>query len=172
MGETKSSCRFRWLGIGALGSLVGTVVIVIMEKLFFQERFPELSSSPSVAVWKGALTFLYCGIVEEVLLRLFVMSLLVWVFTRVSGKRSPIPTTYYVCAIVLAAVLFGLAHLPATSSLFGGLTPLLVVRAILGNGLLGIWFGYLYWKKGLEYAIAAHMCGDIFLHLILAGWLS
>jgi len=135
-------------------------------------QFPELASSPPVAVWKGSLTFLYGGILEEVLLRLFVMSLLVWIFTRVWGKRSPIPSIYYVCAIVLAAILFGLAHLPITSSLFGGLSPLLVIRALLGNGLLGIWFGYLYWKKGLEYAIAAHMCGDFFLHLVVAAWLS
>jgi len=110
--------------------------------------------------------------VEEVLLRLFVMSLLVWIFTRIGSRRMPVPSIYYVCAIVLASLLFGLAHLPATANLYGELTPLLVVRAIVGNGLLGIWFGYLYWKKGLEYAIAAHMAGDIFLHAVLAALLS
>ncbi|MCR8657657.1 CPBP family intramembrane glutamic endopeptidase [Paenibacillus endoradicis] len=171
-GGNKVNVSFGWLGIGALGSLLGTMVIVLMEKELFQPRLPQVFSEPSVALWKGALTFLYGGVVEEILLRLFVMSLIVWVFTRVGGKRSPIPSIYYVLAIVLAAILFGLAHLPATMSLFGELTPLLVIRAILSNGLLGVWFGYLYWKKGLEYAIVAHMFADIFLHVVLAAWLT
>lgn len=168
-GGKKVTISFRWLGIGGLGALVGTIVIVVMEKMVFQPRFPVLTSSPPVALWKGALTFLYGGIVEEVLLRLFVMSLLVWLFTLVRRTRSNIPTIYYVCSIVLSAVLFGLGHLPATMSMYGEITPLLVVRAILSNGLLGIWFGYLFWKKGLEYAIVSHMFADIFLHVV-ASW--
>jgi len=38
-GGKKVALSLRWLGIGALGSLVGTVVIVLMEKLFFKCNF-------------------------------------------------------------------------------------------------------------------------------------
>lgn len=170
-GGEKVRVSFRWIGIGALGSFIGTGIIVVLEKFYFQPQFPVSVQESSVALWKGALTFLYGGIVEEVLLRLFVMSLLVWLFTRFGKKTFPLPSFYYIIAIVLSATLFGLAHLPATATHFGGITPLLVARALIGNGLLGMWFGYLYWKKGLEYAMAAHMCGDLFLHLLFAAWL-
>jgi membrane protease YdiL (CAAX protease family) len=34
------------------------------------------------------------------------------------------------------------------------------------NGLGGLAFGWLYWKRGLESAIMAHFSADIVLHVI------
>ena len=70
-------------------------------------------------------------------------------------------------ANVLAAVLFGLGHLPATAALFP-LTPLVITRAVVLNGLLGIAFGYLYMTRGLESAMISHFSADIVLHVLLA----
>jgi membrane protease YdiL (CAAX protease family) len=36
------------------------------------------------------------------------------------------------------------------------------------NGLAGVAFGWLYWKRGLESAIVAHFSADIILHVLLA----
>src|SRR6185503_19579216 len=49
-------------------------------------------------------------------------------------------------------LLFGLGHLPS-ASLFMKITPLVVVAAIVLNGLAGIAFGYLYRRRGLESAM-------------------
>ena len=43
------------------------------------------------------------------------------------------------------------------------LTPLLVVRALVLNGVAGVAFGYLYWRQGLE----AAMLGHISAHLVM-----
>jgi hypothetical protein len=36
------------------------------------------------------------------------------------------------------------------------------------NGLIGITFGYLYFKHGMEAAMLSHFTADIILHVILA----
>jgi len=68
---------------------------------------------------------------------------------------------------MLAAILFGLGHLPATSMLLP-LTPLVITRAIILNGLLDVAFGYLYMTRGLESAMISHFSADIVLHVLLA----
>src|SRR5690625_37887 len=79
----------------------------------------------------------------------------------ISGKeQNKIPNSFYYIAIILTAILFGLGHLPATIEVFGELSTMIVTRALVLNGLLGLWFGYLYWKKGLEYAMIAHLSAN------------
>jgi hypothetical protein len=159
----------KWLLLAILGSFLGSLLIVGLEVYLFQPNMPVLTSVPQAAWWANMLTALYGGIVEEVLMRLFVMTFIVWLLGWFRVRlRMPIPPIRYWIAIVLASLLFAVGHLPATYQLFGQLTPLLVVRAIIGNGMLGVWFGYLYWKKGFEYAVLSHMAGDVFLHVLLA----
>lgn len=72
----------------------------------------------------------------------------------------------------MTSILFGLGHIPATIEVFGELTTMLFVRALLLNGLFGLWFGYLYFRKGLEYAIIAHFSVDIFIHVLFTSIIS
>lgn len=46
--------------------------------------------------------------------------------------------------------------MPATAASVG-VTPLLVARAILLNGIIGIAAGYLFWQYGLGAAMLAHL---------------
>jgi hypothetical protein len=41
------------------------------------------------------------------------------------------------------------------------LTPGLIVRALLLNGVAGIAFGYLYWRQGSEAAMVGHMAAHL-----------
>lgn len=102
------------------------------------------------------LGLLYGGIVEELLLRWGIMSLLVWIGWRViqRGKGQAHPALVW-AAIFLAAVLFGVGHLPAMASMVE-LTPLITIRTILLNALGGLLFGWLYWRRSLEVAMVAH----------------
>lgn len=107
------------------------------------------------------LGLLYGGVVEELLLRWGVMSLLVWVgwrlFQRNGGQAHP---ALVWTANILAAVLFGIGHLPALAGMVE-LTPLIIFRTILLNALGGILFGWLYWRRNLETAMVAHASGHI-----------
>jgi membrane protease YdiL (CAAX protease family) len=71
----------------------------------------------------------------------------------------------YWSAIVIAAVLFGAGHLPATAALTP-LTLVVVSRAIVLNGIAGVAFGVLYWRNGLEAAMLAHFGSDVVLHVL------
>lgn len=107
------------------------------------------------------LGLLYGGIVEELLLRWGVMSLLVWLGWRVIlRKEGEVSPAMFWGAIILAAVLFGIGHLPALANMVE-LTPLLVIRTILLNALGGILFGWLFWRRGLEVAMVAHAAAHV-----------
>jgi Type II CAAX prenyl endopeptidase Rce1-like len=118
--------------------------------------------------WQGFLASFYGGIDEEILLRLFLMSLLAWLGKFISHTAEGKPTSGVLwTANILAAILFGLGHLPATAAIMT-ITPLVVVRAIVLNGLLGIGFGYFYSKYGLESAMLSHFSADIILHVVFS----
>ena len=102
-------------------------------------------------------SILYGGVVEETMLRLFVMSLAAWLLWKLCfRKKAAPPTGVLVAANVVAALLFAAGHLPGTAQVFGELTPLLVFRCFLLNGGFGLVFGRLYRKYGIQYAMLCH----------------
>jgi hypothetical protein len=108
---------------------------------------------------------LYGGITEEILMRWGLMSLLVWAAWRVLQKGQGNPdTVYVVLAIGVSAIAFGLGHLPLAFTLSSQATASLVTYIIVGNAFFGLIAGYLYWQKGLEAAIIAHVT----VHLVMA----
>jgi membrane protease YdiL (CAAX protease family) len=156
--------------------VVGSVLIIALDLFVFQPSLlAQMGSAANVlnlaaqpAAWKGLLASFYGGIDEEILLRLFLFSLLAWLGKFVSHTLEGRPTLPVLwIANIIAAILFGLGHLPATAMLIS-LTPLVIVRAIVLNGLVGIVFGYLYWTRGLESAMLSHFSADIVLHVLLA----
>ncbi|MBA4494620.1 CPBP family intramembrane glutamic endopeptidase [Paenactinomyces guangxiensis] len=169
----KPSFSTSWLCFSFLGGALGALLIVLIDKFIFVPHISQLAKVEPSPWWSGLLTMLYGGIVEEVLARLFVMTLFVWLLAQITGKeRGNIPAGFFWLGIFAAALLFGSLHLPTTEQAFGELTPLIVTRGLLMNGLLGIYFGYLYWKKGLEYAIIAHISADLFLHAVFPNVFS
>lgn len=158
------------LGAGAAGLLTGGVLLLLDR--CFAPLLPALAQGalPAVALWKCLLASFYGGITEELLLRLFLMTLLAWLLWRVFWRRQqPVPPAVFWVAILVAAVLFGAAHLPAAQGLWP-LTGRVVVRTLVLNALGGVVFGYLYWRRGLEHAMLAHLCADLVLHGIGDSW--
>ena len=159
-----------------LVGIIGTLVILALEFLVFQPAIRHQSPAAAAALslwnqpaaWKGLLASFFGGIDEEIQLRLFALSLLLWLARFIFRKPDGRPTsTAFWIANIVAALLFGLGHLPVYS-LLAPLTPVIIVRAAVLNGLLGLAFGYLYWRRGLESAMVAHFSADLLLHVILA----
>lgn len=114
-------------------------------------------------------SILYGGIVEELMLRLFLMSLLsliLWKLLFRERGRERIPPVVFSCANLVSALLFAAGHLPTTVSMFGGLTPLVVLRCFLLNGVLGLVFGWLYRRLGIQYAMIGHAGAHLVSKLI------
>jgi membrane protease YdiL (CAAX protease family) len=92
------------------------------------------------------------------------MSFLVWLLWRIFQKGTGRPRAiFFIAAILISAFLFAAGHLPIAVTLAGQTSAPVVAFVLAGNSLFGLVAGFLYWKKGLETAIIAH----IFTHVIL-----
>lgn len=153
-----------------IGAFLLSFLVILLDVFVFAPLIEGDTNQIGETIWwQGVLASIYGGITEELMLRLFGMTFIVWLLAKLMKKeREEIPKGYYYFAIIFTAILFGLGHIPATIEVFGELTPLLFTRAILFNGLLGLWFGYVYYEKGLEYAMVAHISADLFIHVLFS----
>ena len=137
-------------------SLIGGVLFILPDYFIFGS-FSEVirdsyTAKPTINFIISCLT--YAPVVEEVMLRLFFMSLIAFGLWKLS-HRDRVSEKQMIIANVIAALLFSAGHLPATALMLG-LTPLIVIRCFLLNGAFGLAFGYLYRKHGIQYAMLAH----------------
>ena len=164
------------IGWGVLAGVVIIALDLLMQAILsgdpgalFRQLLAQFSgASGQPPAWQGFLASFYGGINEEILLRLFLLSLLAWLgkFIARDEQGRPKPAVLWT-ANILAALLFGLGHLP-TMALLTTLTPFIVFRTVLLNAVGGVIFGYLYTSRGLESAILGHFSADIVLHVLLA----
>lgn len=112
----------------------------------------------------------YGGVIEEVMLRLFFMSLVafcIWkIFYRKKDKEK-IPCGVFVFANIISAIIFAVGHIPATMTIFGEINFLIIVRCFLLNGGFGLLFGRFYRKYGIQYAFVGHIGVHVVSKLIL-----
>jgi hypothetical protein len=153
------------LGISICSGIAVAVALFGLDAIFTALGSGITTHQSYAPIWQTLLASFYGGIVEEVLMRLFLMSLFVWVGMKILKRKQPSQAGIMI-PIFLAAIIFGLGHLPITASLTA-VTTLVVVRAIILNGIGGVVFGWLFWKKGLESAMIAHFTTDIFLLTLL-----
>lgn len=150
-------------------SLFIALFITLADKFIFAPYLPQEAATYKFSFLYFISSILYGGIIEELLLRLFLMSLIAFILFKVfvrTQERGFIPSWIFIVSIILAAIIFGLGHLPATAQTIELSTPI-IVRAIILNGVGGIAFGYLYWKIGLSHAIYAHVLTHVFNQLII-----
>ena len=144
----------------------GVAVAIYALDALFAALGATISTHQNIApVWQKLLAAVYGGTTEEILMRLFLMTFLIWIGMKLFKQSKPTKAGIII-PILLAAIIFGLGHLPITASLTQ-IDTLVVTRAIILNGIGGVVFGWLFWKKGLESAMIAHFTADIFLLTIL-----
>lgn len=141
-----------------LVGIIGGLVMILSDTLFFGKHSQIIADSylvkPTVSYILASVT--YGAVIEEVMLRLFMMSLTAWLLHKVfEQKKTEVSTAVLVVSNLLSAALFAAGHLPATLTLLGS-SPLIIFRCFLLNGGLGLLFGWLYRKHGLHYAMVAH----------------
>ncbi|HEY6230405.1 MAG TPA: CPBP family intramembrane glutamic endopeptidase [Pyrinomonadaceae bacterium] len=152
------------------GLLTGVVIGIILAACLLALA-PRLPNLPFVIVakfpiWKRFLACFYGGVYEELFTRLFLLSSIAWLVNRSWRKPAPpLSNAAFWIANILTAILFGLGHLPS-ALLFMPVTALVVVAALLLNGIAGIAFGYLFRTRGLEAAMVAHFTADFFIWVV------
>jgi hypothetical protein len=116
--------------------------------------------------WAALLGSVGAGISEEIWLRLGVMTFFVWLLAKLTRQRPPGAAVIWISNL-LACLVFGALHLPQAARLSGHLSGQLVAFALVGNGVPGLMFGWLYWRKGLIAAMVCHAMTDIIIKVVL-----
>ena len=134
-------------------------LVMILSDIFVFGKYSDAiinsyATKPTISYMLATVT--YGAVIEEVMLRLFFTSLIVFVIHKIFRKKYDKPTTaFFVVANVITAILFAAGHLPATFILLGK-SPVIILRCFLLNGGIRLLFGFLYRKYGLRYAMIAH----------------
>jgi hypothetical protein len=160
--------RALWLTPLWLGLLLGAA-LTLVDWLFSLGRAWEGFAHPTFPL--SLFASISAGIGEEILFRLFVLSL--WAFMinlllRVRGGR----TAALWVGNAFAALAFAAGHLPALMMLTGASSPaelpaLALVELVLLNGIIGLVAGQQFIKNGLVAAVGIHFWADVAWHVVL-----
>lgn len=142
-----------------LGIIAGVLITIV--GLVFRSSLPQefVALGEKMKVTPIA-RFGYGGFTEEILMRYGFMTLIVWVIYKITKQLKP--HTYWL-GIIIATFLFAFGHFPVVYNAVKNPSIALLSYVLIGNASAGIFFGWLYWKKGLEAAFIAH----IFAHIIM-----
>jgi hypothetical protein len=137
---------------GMLATIAGSVMVFLMSRNADPEHYP--------ASWQLILASIKAGVTEEILMRVLLMSVFVWLGSLISKDSGGRPTQrVFWVAIVLCALLFGGSHVENRLGLPGIAENDLAI-IMLVNTFLAIVLGWLFWKLGLEAAVFAHFMID------------
>ena len=148
------------LKYGVIGGVLSGILLSLLGFIFkpmLPTEFIELGESLQLTL---VARFLYGGLTEEILMRFGLMTLIVWIASKIFKGTKPI---VYWIGILLASLIFAIAHFPIAYQSIANPSTGLLTFILIGNSIGGLIFGWLYWKKGLECAFIAHL----FTHVIL-----
>jgi membrane protease YdiL (CAAX protease family) len=95
-------------------------------------------------------------LVEEVAVRLFLMSAIAWLVSRATGRAS----LAFVVALAGSSLVFALLHLarpvPGDQALANFYRAALIAKYTLA----GLPLGWVFWRSGLPYAIVCHVAAN------------
>jgi membrane protease YdiL (CAAX protease family) len=143
-----------------VGGVMAGIIIVLLSVLCSPLLPKELLDLEKQFQPHFLTRFLYGGITEEIIVRWGILSLIMLLFKSIFKHNSPL---FWWISIVISSILFGLGHLPITFMLVKNATPFLIFFIVFSNSIFGVISGWLFWKKGLEASMIAH----IIAHCIL-----
>ncbi|HVP14561.1 MAG TPA: CPBP family intramembrane glutamic endopeptidase [Terriglobales bacterium] len=163
----------RWAAVAALAAF--GVDAFFVRALGVRVPAPEIHARIDVVWWRGALASLWAPFAEETFDRLLLLSLVAWIGTslfRARGSRGR--TVALWCAILLTATFFGWYHIGNERIFAQVVPPIVALRTVLIILPVGLAFGWLYVRRGLEAAILSHFLIDLIVHVLrpLAGRLG
>jgi hypothetical protein len=149
-----------------LGIAGGSFLLVV--DLLFLPYFSKklLDTALKTTYWENLTASFYGGINEELFMRLFGLSVIAWILSKIWPTSADIATIdIFWIANIIMAVIFALGHLPALKSTLGEITHVMLSRTIILNTPIGLLCGWIFWHSGIEAAIVTHFACDIIYHI-------
>jgi membrane protease YdiL (CAAX protease family) len=164
------------VAIGWIAAVGFAAAILLLQNFVFgppmQAMFQEIGYVvPEDAVTPplyGFLAAISAGITEEVIFRLFGLSLLAWLGSLAFKDSDGRPRRSVLWAAnIILALAFGAAHLSTAATIGWPINALVITRTVILNAIGGITLGWLFWTFGLETAMLAHFLGDVIIYTLL-----
>jgi membrane protease YdiL (CAAX protease family) len=133
-------------GAAGVGNLAANAALASLDPAIRDALLERFAHIDPVTALVGA------PLVEEVALRLFLMSGIGWVVSRFTSRGS---STFAVAAL-LSAIAFALLHLDRAFPLDPAMARLYAGGLVLKYTLAGLVQSWAFWRWGLPYAIVAH----------------
>jgi hypothetical protein len=144
----------------AMGLAAGAVLGVIAVP-FQQAAFAEAAA---VGTLGGMVLLLSRALVDEVLLRLFLVTGVVWSLVRYNNTPRGAAAVY---AVFTAMVVQVVLYLPGINAIGFATTATTLTYLAATVALPAVVFGFLYWKRGLGSAVVAHATALVAIALMI-----
>jgi membrane protease YdiL (CAAX protease family) len=156
-----------------VGELLG-IVPVALDLVF--SNFNSVGKLPHPPFSYSVVASISAGIGEEMIFRLFFISLFVWLFSRVLLNSKNRDRVFWTGSLV-SAFLFSIGHLPSLTVMlrirsFAGLSIFLVGQVILMNSVISMFAAYYFRKYGFLAPVEIHSSADVIWHAIYGGLLA
>ncbi len=165
----------RALLIGAATGAAAGGLLILLSQYVFGPLLDASIAAAGITVpefgwtwWEGLLASTGAAFNEEVLLRLFLLNGLAWFGGLLLGKKTGRPAAAILWAAnILSTLAFGALHISNIVIIGMPVDFATVSSALVLNGMIGLLFGWLYWRYGLESAMASHFATDIVLKVVM-----
>jgi len=151
-----------WLPL--MAGVTASIAVLLADQALFAGaslgRVREIGSQP---LSTRLAIMIRCAVEEELIYRVFIATLVAWLVWLAVSRfyREPKQLAQWV-GILVAAYLFGLAHVAGLANVAHP-----VLRAVTINGIAGIVLGWIYWWRGLELAILTHMVAIATVYIVV-----
>jgi len=122
-------------------------------------RPPLALSSQDQTQAAKLVAFCGAGLYEELLFRLIVLSVVIWIIRRAGGS----PQATVVVAVIVTSLLFSAAHY----RVFTGAGDELQLLTFLFRFIAGVFFSVLFLKRGFGIAAGTHTLYDVLVGFLL-----
>jgi hypothetical protein len=146
-----------------VGIVTGAGYITLDALLFWPGLPPALREITPTPLAPRLAYFMVAACQDEVIWRLFGLSLLLFLIARFRDETRPSASTI-AAAIVLIAALYVLFHLPFVTSR-AALTPVLALRELTLHFTTPIVWGVVYCRRGLAASMIAHAAAHLPIQL-------
>ena len=136
-----------------IGVASGAIVVVTLPLFGLEARMKMDGALP---LWQRLVMSFNAAVLEEIVFRLFVVSLVTWLCAKVMRRELA-----GWLGILAGALTFAVVHLPRWTA-FGAAT---MAAVIFVNSAIAIVFGLMYVKWGIESAMTGHFGGDLVVHV-------
>ncbi|WP_340818186.1 CPBP family glutamic-type intramembrane protease [Methanolobus sp. WCC4] len=152
-----------------MGLFLSIVLFVLDYFVFSMFTEPLITFLTTPPLWQRLLYSIYAGIVEEIVLRFLLVTLLVWISWKIRKTADGQPTkTGVLISIVLISLIYAIGYLVSYSPLL--MDQILALRFVVLNGIAGMVMGWLYWKKGLEASLLANLTASFMLFVVFGSF--